>query len=58
MFPTSLLVDATGGVVAIYKGPLSVDRLLEDAKLARERGSDRQSRLPFPGKWYQSPRGE
>ena len=52
VFPTSLLIDGSGQVVALYKGPLSVDQLLEDAKLLLNDRTPADAHLPFAGKWY------
>jgi hypothetical protein len=56
--PTSFLVDKRGRVVAVYKGPISTERLLADAGKLRVRSTDewRQATLPFPGRWEMPPR--
>jgi len=51
--PTSFLISR-GQVVAIYKGPVSVDRLLEDVTTAAVVDGSAQARdlaIPFPGRW-------
>jgi peroxiredoxin len=56
--PTSFLVDRQGRVVAVYKGPVTVDQLLEDAAKLRVRTTDewRRATLPFAGRWRMPPR--
>lgn len=51
--PTSLLVDARGDVVAIYKGPVGPKQVLHDVELAGQlAGADRfTDHLPFAGRW-------
>lgn len=50
--PTSLLIDGEGRLAAIYKGPVSVDRLLQDVKILATQGEERSRQaLPFPGQW-------
>ncbi|MDP7740158.1 MAG: ASPIC/UnbV domain-containing protein [Lentisphaeria bacterium] len=54
--PTSFLVDDKGRIMAVYRGTVDVDTLLEDVKLL---GSDvRQRRtlsVPFEARWLESP---
>jgi len=48
--PSSLLVDGDGLLAAIYKGPLSIDRLLSDLPALRATGEKRLSlAIPFAG---------
>lgn len=56
--PTSFLIDKRGRVVAVYKGSVSADRLLEDAAKLRVRSTDewRRATLPFGGSWEMPPR--
>lgn len=56
--PSSLLVDGDGRLLVIYKGPLNVDDLIQDATShARLSGSERRALTqPFPGKWIAPPR--
>ncbi len=56
VFPTSFLVDADHRIVAVYKGPLTVDDLLRDVALLDASDNELLTfSLPFAGKWYQSP---
>jgi thiol-disulfide isomerase/thioredoxin len=50
--PTSLLVDAQGSLQLIYVGPLTVDRLLEDAKRWAGKPVPAAERSLHPGRWY------
>jgi thiol-disulfide isomerase/thioredoxin len=56
VLPTSFLLDGERNVVAVYKGPVTVEQILDDAKLL---GMDREERLqaclPFTGQWFHSP---
>ena len=50
--PSSFLIDRSGRVVAIYKGPLGVKQLLDDVKLLSATPEQRRTAgLPFAGKW-------
>ncbi len=55
--PTSFLLDGKGRLTAVYRGPVSLDRILADT--ARCRKGDETARqaaaLPFPGRWNQPP---
>jgi len=54
--PTSLLVDTIGRVVAIYVGPLDVDRVLADLPLVGAEANARRARaVPFAGRWFAAP---
>jgi Flp pilus assembly protein TadD/thiol-disulfide isomerase/thioredoxin len=50
--PTSILLDAQGRILALYRGPVSVDRLVSDVE---QRPSDFvqliHDAVPFPGRW-------
>jgi tetratricopeptide (TPR) repeat protein len=49
--PTSLLVDATGKLAVLYRGPVAVDQLLADvARLGTPRVAAEE--LPFEGRWH------
>ena len=51
--PTSFLVNAEGQLAAVYRGPVSVERLLEDvASLAHDERRLTETALPFPGIWF------
>ena len=55
--PTSFLLDGAGRLAAIYRGPVSVDRLLQDvAKLPLNDTELSVAALPFPGTWYDARR--
>ncbi|HEY3177121.1 MAG TPA: tetratricopeptide repeat protein [Candidatus Polarisedimenticolia bacterium] len=48
--PTSFLIDADGLLSVIYKGPVTVERILEDLPALRLSGERRLAMaLPFPG---------
>jgi len=50
--PSSFLLDRMGDVAAIYKGPVSAHRLLDDLKLLDASPLvQRDAAVPFPGKW-------
>ena len=54
--PVSFLVDKSDRVVAMYRGPVDVERLLQDVT-ARRRGSEAWQRatLPLRGRWNEIP---
>ncbi len=55
--PTSFLLDRQGRLAAVYRGPVSVDRLVEDvAKLTLDEKKLSVAALPFPGTWYDARR--
>ena len=57
--PSSFLIDQYGRVAAIYKGPVSVERLLEDVANLQLEGSQRwQAALPFEGRMHWEPPAE
>ena len=50
--PTSYLIDSDGRLTVIYRGPVSLDRLLEDVRELRSpAGQEREVVGPFPGRW-------
>ncbi len=50
--PTSFLLDGRGRLSAVYKGPVSVDRILQDVQaMALEGTALAESGLPFGGRW-------
>jgi tetratricopeptide (TPR) repeat protein len=52
--PTSVLVDGQGRLAALYKGRVSVDRVLRDARLIGLAVADRRAdSVPFPGRWQE-----
>ena len=54
--PTSLLVDAEGGLGAIYRGPISVPTLLADVeRLQLPTARRRDFAVPFAGRWLSPP---
>ena len=57
--PTSFLLERRGRVVAVYKGPISVERLLADSeslKAVKNTDDWRRATLPFAGRWVMPPR--
>jgi tetratricopeptide (TPR) repeat protein len=58
--PSTFLVDASGEIVVIYKGHISVQQLLADQKLVRATPEERRAAgTPFSGRWVDdiAPRG-
>jgi len=55
--PSSLLIDRHGRIVAIYRGPISVDRLLEDVRAITDPNPDawKKHSRPFAGRWFGRP---
>lgn len=55
--PSSFLIDARGRLAVIYRGPVTVDRLLADLELL-DAPRDRvlAGALPFPGPWLGEPK--
>ena len=54
--PMSLLLDAQGQIAAIYRGPVGVDRLLEDVAILKDPPSRRlEAGLDFSGRTYNRP---
>ena len=50
--PTSYLIDGDGRLAIIYRGTVSIDRLLEDVReLQRRAGQEHELAGPFPGRW-------
>ena len=57
--PTSFLLDRRGRVVAVYKGAVTVERILADSSKLRAVKSTndwRTATLPFAGRWVMPPR--
>ena len=52
--PTSLLLNGQGDLVAVYKGPVGVERLLDDVKSAQAGSAPPTSRA-FVGRWLRGP---
>ena len=55
--PTSLLIDRQGRIAAIYRGPVSVDRLLSDVRALVDPRPEtwRNHSRPFAGRWFARP---
>ncbi len=52
--PTSFLLDGNGRIAAIYRGPVEIGRVWEDAAALKD--PRRASKvLPYPGRWQQAP---
>lgn len=47
--PTNILIDPQGRLAILYRGPVSVEQLLQDVE--RLEGSEPHEGLPFPGRW-------
>ena len=51
--PTSFLISADGHLSAVYRGPVTVDRVIRDAKsLTHSDARLLTEALPFPGRWF------
>ena len=54
--PMSFLIDRNGRLAAVYRGPVEVDRLLEDvARLDADAVQRRQMNASFDGRWLGRP---
>lgn len=54
--PSSFLVSKDGELLAIYRGPVSIDQVVADAKLANASPEDRRTAgSPFSGRWVGDP---
>ena len=52
--PTSVLIDGNGQLVALYKGSVSVDRVLRDvSQIELDVPSRREKSSPFGGRWHE-----
>ena len=49
--PTSLLIDATGHLAVLYRGPVSVDQVLADVAELPNLATAPQA-VPFAGRWH------
>ena len=57
VLPTSLLVDEANRLAVLYRGPVDLDVLLEDARgEERDALEVRAAAAPFPGRWIAQPR--
>ena len=53
--PTSFLIDTNGYVGAIYKGPVTADRIREDIAHLNDTPDEHRARsIPFKGRWIKS----
>jgi tetratricopeptide (TPR) repeat protein len=51
--PCSLLLEPSGKLAAIYKGPVATQRVLADVQwLARDASERRQRSVPLAGRWF------
>ncbi|MDH3746388.1 MAG: tetratricopeptide repeat protein, partial [Acidobacteriota bacterium] len=56
--PTSFLIDSESRLAAIYRGPVEIERLLEDARNLDAPPTVRRGlATPFPGRWIADPEG-
>ncbi len=56
--PSSFMIDAAGNLRVIYKGPVTADQLVEDAKLLNASDADIvDASVPFDGIWLGQPAG-
>ena len=54
--PASFLVDREGNLAVIYRGPITVDRLVQDlALLEASPAALRDLSVPFAGRWFSRP---
>jgi peroxiredoxin len=55
--PASFLIDSTGRLAAVYRGPVEVARVLADVgRLSLPAKERREAALPFSGRWHSFPR--
>ncbi len=56
--PTSFLIDKKRRVLIVYKGPVSVEELLDDTQRIRVKTTDqwRAATVPFAGTWIATPK--
>ncbi len=51
--PSSFLLDGSGNLVAVYKGPVAAEQLIQDLQQLDQSQNDARDRaVPFQGKWY------
>ncbi|MBI4584033.1 MAG: ASPIC/UnbV domain-containing protein [Planctomycetes bacterium] len=54
--PMSFLVDSSGWITAVYRGTVTAEQLLSDARLCAALPLESaQKSLPFPGRWHELP---
>ena len=54
--PSSFLVDASGQLNGVYKGPVDIERVLDDVTDTKRSISRRRDRaVPFSGRWAEKP---
>jgi Tfp pilus assembly protein PilF/peroxiredoxin len=54
--PTSFLIDGDGQLAALYKGEVSIERVLRDvAMIGQDIETRRRASVPFDGRWYEPP---
>ena len=54
--PSSFLIDREGNLAVIYRGPLTVDRLVQDLSLLEASPAAlRDLSVPFAGRWFSRP---
>lgn len=54
--PTSFLIDGSGQLAVIYKGPVTVAGLLSDVRMITSDSTDMMlTSLPFAGRWHKRP---
>jgi len=54
--PASFLLDASGHLAVIYKGPVTVDQLLADARMLSS-SADQDPAVAYAGRWFLRPHG-
>lgn len=55
--PSSILIDRQGRLVALYKGPVGLDKVFDDlATVALGAENARLASLPFAGRWIAGPK--
>lgn len=56
--PATILVNQSGRVSAVYKGPLAPEKLIEDSKICGAKPSAIIAHaIPYPGRWKTPPKG-
>jgi tetratricopeptide (TPR) repeat protein len=56
VFPSAVLLDEHGRVAALYRGPVSSKRIVEDAKVLDVDELESLQRAALPGRWHVHPK--
>jgi len=56
--PTSFLLDSSNRVVALYRGPVSTEQIIQDLRLLSLSEEEQyNAAIPFPARWLKPPNG-